>query len=149
MDNWHTLDTEKDLKDFLEKTGWFHDGCIKEIKYKSGAYVNENLSMHPVNDKRVLNVIIQRQDRDMPMINLEFSGLRFLRLNPDDETYTCEILEGNMFFEDGCVYWCDRNITSSKQLDDYGGTAICAISCRWREISGSMGDREYYECGRQ
>ena len=30
----------------------FHDSCLKELKYISGAYVNEKLSMIPVNKQK-------------------------------------------------------------------------------------------------
>ncbi len=31
--------------------GGFHDSCIKEMRYISGAYVSEDLSMLPINKK--------------------------------------------------------------------------------------------------
>ncbi len=51
---WNEITTEKDLNSFMDVMCYFHDSCLKEIKYISGAYVNEKLSMIPVNDKRIL-----------------------------------------------------------------------------------------------
>lgn len=65
---WNKVSTQVELDDFIAKFLGFHDSCIKEIKYTSGAFVNENLSMHPLNDKRKLTVIIERQFDDYPII---------------------------------------------------------------------------------
>ena len=58
---WNEIVCKKDLDSFMNIMCGFHDSCVKEIKYISGAYVNEKLSMSPVNSQRVLCVIIQRQ----------------------------------------------------------------------------------------
>lgn len=39
---WNEITTEKELNNFLDVMCYFHDSCLKEIKYISGAYVNEN-----------------------------------------------------------------------------------------------------------
>lgn len=39
---WNDIANENDLKNFMDAMYGFHDSCIKEIKYISGAYVNEN-----------------------------------------------------------------------------------------------------------
>ena len=77
---WMEIFNEKDLKKFMDNVGFFHDSCIKEIKYLSGAYVNENLSMHAVNDQRILSVIIHRQYKNNTMFEMEFRGLKYLKL---------------------------------------------------------------------
>ena len=58
---WNDIANENDLIKFMDAMYGFHDSCIKEIKYISGAYVNEKLSMSPINSQRILSVIIQRQ----------------------------------------------------------------------------------------
>ena len=86
---WNEIIDDNDLRNFMERVGYFHDSCIKELKYLSGAYVNEELSMYPINDRRVLNVIIQCQFEDFSMIEMEFEGLKYLKLFPVDDKYTC------------------------------------------------------------
>lgn len=140
---WHEIKNEQDIADFMQKIYDFHDSCIKEMKYLSGAYVNEVLGMHPLNDRRVLRVIVQRQFDDIPMIELEFEGLKYLRLFPTDEEYTCEILDSTLLLKDGCIYWCDECI-SEADLDSYGGTVICASKLRWRAVENCMGQAEFY-----
>ena len=58
MHKWNEITDENSLKEFMERVSFFHDSCIKEMHYLSGAYVNENLDMYPVNDRRILRVII-------------------------------------------------------------------------------------------
>ncbi len=67
---WQEISNDREIQCFMDKVCFFHDSCIKELKYISGAYVNADLSMHPINDRRLLSVIIQRQHEDNPMIEL-------------------------------------------------------------------------------
>ena len=71
---WHEICIEKDITFLMETVGYFHDSCLKELKYVSGAYVNNDLSMHPINDTRELKMIIQRQDESPSAIEFVFSG---------------------------------------------------------------------------
>ena len=77
MHKWNEITDENSLKEFMERVSFFHDSCIKEMHYLSGAYVNENLDMYPVNDRRILRVIIQRQyEEDSNGI----SGIKILKV---------------------------------------------------------------------
>jgi len=130
---WNEIKSEQDLQSFLELFGNFHDSCLKEMRYISGAYVGEDLAMNPINNQRKLYVVLQRQYRDMTTVEIEFSGLVKLNLAPCDEGYTCEILDAAMFFEDGLVYWADsENFT--KQRTEYDGTWLCAKKAAWRVV---------------
>lgn len=122
----------------------FHDSCIKEIHYISGAFVNENFSMYPLNDRRILRVVIQRQIKIDSMIEMEFQGLKHLKLFPADENYTCEIVDSTMIMKDGNIYWCDSSNLAESDLDDYTGTLICASKLRWRSIENHMGKNQFY-----
>ena len=75
---WETIHTNDEILKFMESVCHFHDSCIKEISYISGAYVSENLSMDPLNVRRVLRVVIQRQYEKDSMIEMEFQGLKHL-----------------------------------------------------------------------
>lgn len=141
---WHEIIDENDLADFMDKICSFHDSCIKEMKYLSGAYVDDRLSMYPVNDRRILSVIFQRQFKDIPMIEVEFVGMKYLKLFPFNDTYTCEIQDSTMIMKDDCIYWCDCGGVSASGLDDYDGTVICASKVRWRCVDNCMGQKEFY-----
>ena len=142
---WKTISTNDEILQFMEKVCHFHDSCIKEISYLSGAYVDENFSMYPLNDRRVLRVVIQRQYEEDSMIEMEFQGLKHLKLFPVDENYTCEILDSTMVIKDGKIYWCDCGNSSESNVDDYTGTLICASKLRWRSIDNHMGEKIFYQ----
>lgn len=141
---WNEIANEKDLNSFMDAMYGFHDSCLKEIKYISGAYVDEELSMFPINNKRILSMIIQRQFESPSVIEMQFAGLKYLKLFPNDENYTCEILDATMIFKDDCIYWCDCGDLSESDLDNYTGTLICASKLRWRSIENHMGEKEFY-----
>jgi hypothetical protein len=141
---WETISTNDDILRFMERMCDFHDSCIKEIAYLSGAHVKENLSMYPLNDRRVLRVVIQRQYEKDSMIEMEFQGLKCLKLFPVDENYTCEISNAAMFLKDGNLCWCDSADFSESDFHDDTGTFICASRLRWRSIEKHMGEKEFY-----
>lgn len=114
------------------------------MSYVSGAYVDVNLSMYPLNSLRVLRVLIQRQYEKDSMIELEFQGLKYVKFFPVDESYTCEILGSTMIMKDGTIYWCDCDNLSEADLDEYTGTLICASKLRWRSIEGHLGESAFY-----
>ena len=128
---WNEINTEQELFAFLKLYSNFHDCCLKEMRYISGAFVNLNSEMHPINDKRKLYIVFQGQCADITSIEMEFSGLIKLNLIPVDETYTCEILDISMFFENGKIYWGDSD-EFFVQRELYDGTWLCAEKVRWR-----------------
>ncbi len=141
---WHIISNDSDLASFMNIVYSFHDSCIKEMKYLSGAYVNDELSMYPINDRRILKVIVQRQFQGHAMIEMEFEGLQHLQLSPCNDEYTCEILDATMIFVDDYIYWCDNGGITEPDLQNYNGTIICASKFRWRSIDNCMGDSEFY-----
>jgi len=141
---WNEINNDKDLNSFMDMHYGFHDSCVKELKYISGAYVDENLSMYPINDQRVLKIIIQRQFENSSAIELEFIGLKCLKMFPSDENYTCEILDATMILKEDCIYWCDCGGLSEADLESYTGTMICASKVRWRVADEYIGQKEIY-----
>ncbi|MDY2961821.1 MAG: hypothetical protein SOR85_05755 [Oscillospiraceae bacterium] len=141
---WNEIRNNDDLTRFMETHCAFHDSCIKEMKYISGAYVNDDLSMHPVNDQRILKIIIQRQVHNHSVIEMEFVGLKYLKLFPNDENYTCEILDATMILKEDCIFWCDCGGLSGPELENYEGTIICASKVRWRAADEYIGSKEIY-----
>lgn len=130
---WYNINTEQELDNFFELYGGFHDCCLKELRYISGAFVKENFEMHPINDQRRLYILFQRQSENFTSIELEFSGLIKLSLTPCDDSFTCEILDASMFFEDGKFYWGDSNWFIELR-EQYTGTWLCAEKVRWRIV---------------
>ncbi len=141
---WHKINNETELKDFMSEMWSFHDSCIKEMKYVSGAYVNEDRSMCAINTKRLLSVVVQRQSKENSTIEMVFEGLKFLKMFPCDEKYSCEIFGATMFFKEGYVYWCDDEDVTEEDIDTFEGTIICASALSWRSVENIMGNEEFY-----
>ena len=129
---WQEIKTEMELQTFMEKLHFFHDSCIKDIQYISGAYVNAELRMHAINDRRLLRVLVQRQCAELATLELEFGGLKYMNLIPLDETYTCEILAAALYFQDGYIYWCDKTADDTQDAGPFESILICAERLRWR-----------------
>lgn len=142
---WTEITNENDVVNFLDYIQFFHDSCLKELKYVSGAFVDEDMSMHPLNDQRILRVIFQQQRIESSMIEMEFSELQYLKLSPVDCQYTCEILDSTMVIDNGFVYWADTGGLSIEEMNDYDGTVICAAKLRWRLITGHFGRQDFYK----
>ena len=138
---WKELRTQHEIDNFMKEIIGFHDSCIKEIKYSSGAYVETNLSMSPVNTKRTLTVLIQRQFEDISALELEFSELEYISMYPVKQDYTCEIF----FVKDGLIYWCDNGDVKEDDIHNYKGTVICSKKVRWRNASELIGKRDFYK----
>lgn len=41
---WKIISTDEEIRTFLDFVSCFHDSCIKEMHYISGAYVDEDYS---------------------------------------------------------------------------------------------------------
>ena len=140
---WNEIITENDIKVFMETIYGFHDSCLKEFKYVSGAYSDEKI-MHVLNDKRILKVIFQGNIGLYNAIEMDFIGLKRLNMFPILETHTCEILDATLILKNGCIYWCDSGGLTEDDLDDYQGTLICASKVRWRPADEYIGQKEVY-----
>lgn len=141
---WNEIKNKNDLNNFMDAVYGFHDSCLKEMKYISGAYVNNELSMFPLNNQRSLSMIIQRQFEKQSVIEMQFMGLKYLKLFPNDETYTCEILDATMILKDDCILWCDCGGLSEEDIEGYTGTTICASKVQWRTTDEYIGSKEIY-----
>ncbi|MEA4987641.1 MAG: hypothetical protein VB095_06240 [Anaerovorax sp.] len=144
---WNEISSKEDANNLLELFGYFHDGCIKELKYVSGTFVKPNMNMMPINEKRELCVIFQRQWRDPSVIEIVFSGLSLLHLAPVDENYTSEILDANMEFSEDGVFWIDGDLSEKelhKALDAEGYTWIKAKKAKWRAVEEFIGNDDVF-----
>lgn len=141
---WNEIANEEALNRFMDTMHGFHDSCLKGLKYISGAYVDEELRMFPVNKQRVLSVIIQRQFENPSVIEMQFVGLKYLKLFPNDENETCEILGATMILKEDRIDWCDCGGLTAEEMESYAGTAICALKVRWRVVNEYIGSNEIY-----
>jgi hypothetical protein len=141
---WNVIETQEDINKLQETFGWFHDSCIKEIKYLSGAFVNQDMSMQAVNTQRVLRMIIQRQYSEPTAIEMLFSGLRHMQLHPEDENYTCEIVGATLIMNEDLIFWGDSEELSAEDFNGFNGTWVCAQKLMWRIADEYTGKDEVY-----
>ena len=141
---WQKIRCEDEIKLFLNEVNYLHDSCIKELKYTSGAYVDEQLAMYPINDKRTLCMILQLQNKNYKAIELEFVGVERFQLAPVSPNFTCEILGVTMYLKDDNIYWFDDINIISPNITNYNGTAICARHARWRISNRFIGSQDVY-----
>ncbi len=141
---WHRIATDNDIRKLMSVTNWFHDSCLKELHYNSGAYVAGNYAMHPINDKRCLKVVFQTQNHKCPVIELMFEGLKTLRLNPTPETYTCEIHGASVFCQENEICWTDNDDLAKENNVEYEGTLIKSSKLWYRIIDGFMGEKDIF-----
>lgn len=140
--NWNELNTQDDINTLLETFGYFHDGCIKELKYISGKYVTENLSMYPINSQRILSVIYQRQGRNPSVIEVVFEGLIKLNLEPNDEHSDGIIYGVYMAINDNAIYWADTEEFDFNRQNSC--TWIAANKAKWRIADEYLGEEDVY-----
>ena len=136
---WHELKNDKDAEQFRQAVWSFHDSCIKEIKYINGFYVNKKYVTHPMNDQRKLIMKVHRRVDSSSVIELEFTGITFMRFLPDDGKYSCEILKSKFFFSRGVVSWCDNDKAENfEEAAELSRTVIVAGKVRWRTVNSRV-----------
>lgn len=141
---WNQIKNNDDIAEFMEKLVYFHDSCLKELKYVSGAYI-EGHYMQPINKKRTLNIIIHCGVDNIDTVEMQFSGLKELRLNPLSEKHTCEIFQASLIFVDDDICWCDSEDWEDADSWDYDGIAVRASSMCWRVVEDALGSDEFYK----
>lgn len=117
----------QDIQELLHKVCFFHDTCITEMHYISGAYVSKQ-GMYPVNDENSLEVILKGEIT----IRLIFHGILYCNLYPVQPKYTCEILGAAMWMDQsGRIYWCNDDYITPETVDNYNGIVVCARSAEY------------------
>lgn len=134
---WNKVIDDKTRTVLLEEAGFFHDTCLTELRYISGAYVGKDLAMYPINDKRKVNVFIQRQEVERNTIELEFSGIEYLKLFPYDEEYTCEIFGVTLYWKMAKFSGVTVMAYQKKNFQITGEFQFAASELRWRWGDGN------------
>ncbi len=131
---WIEINNQKDIDFLMSKVYFFHDSCLKEFKYLSGMYVNDNSSMAAVNSKRQIHLIIQSQIGPNT-IEMMFEKISCMRLNPTDETYDGIIMSSYIAIENDCFVWFDNSDFKENYQELYNNnfvTYIKAQKIKWR-----------------
>lgn len=141
--DWISVTAESDISELMDQFGCFHDSCLKELHYKSGTYVNDDLSMSMINEP-VITIIFQAQWKELRAIEMEFSDLIEFHLKPPGKEYTTEILGVKLIKIGGLFYWADWDNWNKDNEDRDEATWICAKSIRWRKREDLIGGELFY-----
>lgn len=112
----------------------FHDSCIKEIKYISGSYVDDNKSMQPINNERKVCIIFQSQMSKYKTIEVQFIKTKRFNLEPCNEKYDCSIHGATLTKVDGLYYWSEWDNFNIMDINVKKGTWISSEEICWRII---------------
>lgn len=108
---WKQVKTKSDIEELIFESQNFHDSCLHSMEYTSGAYVDKDGSMYPVNSSRILTMQMHQQGSSAKVLQLRFEGLQALVLSPTSPDYTCELFEGYVILQN------DEIILTSDGLD--------------------------------
>lgn len=145
--NFKSINSQKDIKQLMEKFNCFHDSCIKELKYYSGSYVEKARSMFPFNSIRNVNIIFQSQNSEFSTIELQFGQIHRLNLEPRLMEYDCIIYEASFFKNDNLFYWSEWEDFSLDNLNEANRTWISSEKVKWRSLENALGEQEIYKMG--
>lgn len=140
----HLVKTENDIKVLMESFAFFHDSCIKEQKYYSGAYVSSDRAMYPFNSIREVSIIFQSQCAEIPVIELIFKNIFEFHLKPRNEDYDAIIYSPSLFIWDNKIYWSEYDDFSVDKSYMFDGTWISSESLAWKKINNGLGNKEDY-----
>ncbi len=144
---WTEIRNQEDIDKLMYDFGGFHDGCLKELRYLSGEYVNKDLSMYPLNSERNIYAIFQRQWKNPSVIEMVFEGVECMTLNPCNEDYDGIIYGAYMVIHDGKFIWfdCDDFKDDYRELYEYNDvTWIKAETVKWRVVDNYLGDEDVF-----
>jgi len=144
---WTEIRNQEDIDKLMYDFGGFHDGCLKELRYLSGEYVNKDLSMYPLNSERNIYAIFQRQWKNPSVVEMVFEGVECMTLNPRNEDYDGIIYGAYMVIQDGKFIWfdCDEFKDDYRELYEYNDvTWIKAETVKWRVVDNYLGDEDVF-----
>lgn len=146
MSIWHDVSNQFDIDYLNEIYGGFHDACITELRYISGAYVDKNLAMgFGESIDRKLFVIFKRQWKPMK-IELLFEGMREMNIAGWQNHYFCDIFDCYLALhqdlikgrDDNLIVWADnagfnpKEIYERNILSEPLTTYIISEKLKWR-----------------
>ena len=155
MDNaiikWNHIKTENEIKK-LHNSFSFHDSIIKEIRYISGSYVDENMSMQCLNTLNRLYVLMQSQWENHAVIELCFEELKELDLKPVLQDDNMSVLFGATLFINKqkdiefltCDDYAPEDEEFKKMYEFKNVSYIKAKKCKWRTLDKAIGPNQVY-----
>lgn len=141
---FNVISTQTDIDILMEKFNGFHDSCIKELKYYSGSYVEENRCMFPLNSIRNVSILFQSQRSEFSAIEMKFEQIHKLNLEPRLDNDDSIIYEASLTKISNIFYWGEWGDLELEDLDKVHRTWISCERIRWRKLENVLGKKEIY-----
>ena len=148
MHSWNAVNSSNDIHDLMESFGGFHDTCLVDVFYRSGAHVTkDNAMVFEPSSEYVLFMTFHSQWYK-ESLELCFTGVRRCNIVGFQNNYFCEILDCYLAFhtdlvsgrDDPLIVWADfagfspcRNAQESV-LHEPATTYVIAEQLKWRFV---------------
>ena len=125
---WNNICTQEDINRVIKSFDNFHDSCIKEIRYISGLYVDDNLCMNST--KNSIDILFNSQNVSNNNLIIRFIDVLEFNINKRNG-YIHEIYDISMFIKNDCIYWAD---SEEFTLECLSGNWICSRQAMWKLV---------------
>lgn len=140
--SWKEIKVKKDVEELNNIFGNFHDAYLKEVCFSSGSYVNNDLSMHEVNNP-IARFLFQRAWKNPAAIEIQFEDVIQINIKPGNKNEFSDIIVAHLYFEDGIYFWSAKDYEYIEEgKDDY--TWIAAKKVKWRICDEYLGKKIIY-----
>ncbi|GAA0084885.1 hypothetical protein UT300007_13240 [Clostridium sp. CTA-7] len=145
---WYEVKEQRDIDYLLKEYCGFHDSCLVELNYKSGAYVDKERSMcFGTSEERELHMIFQSQCTGI-MLELLFTNVKKFHVAGWQEYYSCDIFDCYLEIrndlimgrDNNLIVWADTEGFNPKEeveryiLNEQMTTYVIAANLKWRYL---------------
>ena len=149
MHSWNAIHSKRDIQNLLEAYGGFHDACLVDVFYRSGARVtDQNAMVFGPSDDHVMFMTFHSQWHKEPL-ELCFTGVKRCNIVGFQSNYSSEILDCYLAFhtdlitghDDPLIVWADYagfspySDSESAFLSEPATTYVVAEKMKWRFVS--------------
>ena len=148
ISEWNEVNSREDIDYLLGEYMGFHDSCLTELSYKSGAGVrNDNFMSFGKAEQRELHIIFNSQWKKEPL-ELCFIGVRKYCIAGWQENYFCDIYDCHLSVrsdlivgkDEPIIVWADnidfdpKSVTETDLLREPMDSYVFADKLKWRFI---------------
>lgn len=146
MEHWNEVRTPEDIAELMKAFVGFHDACLTELRYASGAFVDgEGRMWFGRPEERTARATFHSQWKEQAL-ELCFTGVRKICMAGWQERYGCDLFDCYLAIhtdlvagrDDPLIVWADGEDFSPKDLPERGllgepmDSYIVAARLRWR-----------------
>ena len=104
---WIEITNQAGIDELMEKFGYFHDTCIRDIYISTQDFVNERRSMH-FDNVLTISLLFQRQSNENSVLELKFEAVKQMDIECLFEYGSTLIdTEATLKIENNLLYWAN------------------------------------------